>query len=106
MTLYYYTHGTAGTWSVLLAYVILYYKYSYEALYRAYMQLGMSEGMSRIVASLVRMLERPLTTITLCSSASEELLGMWLSFSLCTIIHISNGSFIYVSFYTPCIMHT
>ena len=45
------------------------------------MQWGMSEGMSRIVASLVRMLERPLTTITLSSCASEELLGMWLSFS-------------------------
>ena len=41
----------------------------------------MSEGMSRIVASLVRVLERPLTSITLCSRASEELQGMWLCFS-------------------------
>ena len=39
----------------------------------------MSEGMSRIVASLVRMLERPFNEHY---RASEELLGMWLSFSL------------------------
>ena len=43
------------------------------------MQWGMSEGMSRTVASLVRMLERPFNDHYLMSS--EELLGMWLSFS-------------------------